>query len=466
MNNRLRQSLLFLVTSACLLAPVAQGVAEQSFPSLSSAAGLTPIPYKEEAASNLETTYLFVGNDISADVYLRAEKNGIVIVREDQYPSIRSAVEAVKEGDSNIILLAHGSETGKFEWGKNNLVAYKEFFSILPRNGVRAILVENCFGGSAIEDSALEAAPLGALVQTTVGKVSVDHFNPVSRFNRYLAQGKTWEKLMLAQRIAFDPSQYLASVQMENAIHGTSYNSDPLPAIPTFMGIGGKRAQILWHGELDFLQDQFRERSVELAAWARAVDMVRSVTREMGVEERWRDRISQVVSRIQQGSPITEGRDDIINAEAQNFGFILTLAYLMTSGQLEQFQKNARQNPSGAFSWLPEGRSVEFMLPSGIDRNGTYGALINSGGRLDFLTYYWGLDAKTDKMAPRGVTPHKIMPGVKEGCFSVEGLKRWHDICIAPDLGVVLIDGQRVDPSRTTSGFVRKRLEKSSNHHQ
>ncbi|MDX2094388.1 MAG: hypothetical protein SFW64_00360 [Alphaproteobacteria bacterium] len=201
-------------------------------------------PHREH---NPITTYVLAGRDdagaFSVAVANYKKTPGVVVIDASDYPSFADAIAQIK-GPGNIVLAAHGSTNGYFQWNTmNTTISYNEGLSALKTlpnagQGIGTITIGSCYGGLAAHH--LDAIPTGTVLQSMVGSdaTALDIFQTTFQIGIKGATNPT--SLILEAIDNVSPKDYQ---RLYEAFSGTGISTEHFPKpedlMPTIVGIGG-----------------------------------------------------------------------------------------------------------------------------------------------------------------------------------------------------------------------------------
>src|ERR1700722_18041415 len=118
-------------------------------------------------------TFFLVGENVGPELeFAISQRTDAKEIEHKDSPTIFAAIKQLPTQDNlNIILTAHGGKENLY-WDYNGAhpTSYKSMFTALPQDGrVQSIVLQDCYGGSALEGDTVKAAPPGAVVISLAG---------------------------------------------------------------------------------------------------------------------------------------------------------------------------------------------------------------------------------------------------------------------------------------------------------
>ncbi len=256
---------------------------------------------------------------------------------------------------AHVVLNAHGSPRGGFQWNNREFVSYDRLFSALPET-TQAVTLTSCYGQSGLVEDLLKHAPAGMIVQSLIGESSVGVIPSITQTEWEVDNGIASTRpvdLFIEGLDNFIPAEYERQVSDINKRLGTSYRISAEAAMPHIIGIGGNPPQLIdlnhtvtqlarsgnrltrsdsWKSAVDHVQARFDTEYPRMSAR----DTTVAVSQGNRAQERSLDAsIEQVAQKIERGGHPA-------NVEEKRIAYALAAAWLDESGQLDRMQEQAR----------------------------------------------------------------------------------------------------------------------------
>lgn len=190
-------------------------------------------------------TYVLIGHDnesMGLDEYQK--RPDVIILRARPGESIQQVAKRI-HGPANVILQAHGLETGifashgMFTWNQGETIPYSTLFSALPKVGIISITIASCYGGTGQTEQMLRSAPPGVLVIPLTGPKTLNTAALSLQFAKEIRKFSKPIDLYLEGLDNFDSQTFKGFQTHMNQQSGTQHVTDPEAALPHIIGVGG-----------------------------------------------------------------------------------------------------------------------------------------------------------------------------------------------------------------------------------